>query len=456
LPESNSGQISGSSESTSSQSSIPSETNAGQTAASPESSSSGLESNAGQAAVSPESTSGQAGVSDSSLVPNSSFDQMPQINQSNNNNSEISQLENQILTDMQDLIQLLENRWQPKPGPEPNPEPGPEPQPEPTPEPRPPGPYPVPDRHYLQGDVAGMTTPNPDSPTIQVQTKDGQTITAPLPPNFDGTGSYSLYSDGVLAYQPGDNANGKYYLNDSTNPPGWVNYDGKQSDESPEGTVKQSWSLEQPGPSPTPTTSDLQGDVGSLIPPNPNDATLSYNARDGQSKTAPLPSDYNGTGTFSLYSDGVVAYSGPAGSSGGECYLNDTTNPPQWVNFDGPTSQRPSGEITESYQVGGDVTGIVSPDKNATSMLVQSSDNGWQSVSMPSNYDGTGEFSLCSNGVLTYCPSDSIGGSGVMYLVDNQDPPVWASNVGETSLSPSSKAVTSWTPGNPNGLQDLD
>jgi len=456
LPESNSSQNAGSSEtSLPGQTSVPSESIAGQTAVSPETSSSGLDSNVGQTAVSPESSTPQqtatevtgqtqTGGESSSLQPNSSMDQMPQISGSSNNN-EITQFETEIMNNIEQLVQLLENKY--KPEPQPNPEPIPEPKP---------GPDPCPPFHALQGDIAGMTTPNSTSPTIQFQTTDGQTKTAPLPPSYDGTGSYSLYSDGVLAYSPSDKNNGQYYLNDSANPPSWIEYNGTAGQDKPEGNIVQSWPLEQPGPSPAPTTPGLQGDVGGFIPPNPNDTTLSYNTQDGTAKKAALPSDYNGSGTFSLYSDGVIAYSGPAGSVGGECYLDDSKNPAQWVNYDGPTAQRPSGEVVDSFQVGSDVTGIVSPDKNATSMLVKSNDNGWQSVTMPSNYDGTGGFSLYSNGVLTYCPSNSIDGSGVMYLSDSQNPPVWVSNVAQTALSPNDQAVMTWTPGQPNGLTPVD
>ena len=57
-----------------------------------------------------------------------------------------------------------------------------------------------------------------------------------------------------------------------------------------------------------------------------------YNAflrnQDGQTMSAALPSDYNGTGSFSLYSDGVLVYTWTAGTVGGE-------NPPAWVGITG-------------------------------------------------------------------------------------------------------------------------
>jgi hypothetical protein len=333
LPESNSGQNIGSSESTSGQSSIPSETNAGQTAALPESSSSGLESNAGQAAVSPESSSGQTGASDSNLVPNSSFDQMPQINQSNNNNSEISQLENQILTDMQDLIQMLENQWQPQPGPEPSPEPNPEPNPEPTPTPSPePGP--------LKGDVASMTPPSQNSNEITYKTTDGQTKTAPLPSTFDGTGSYTLFSDGVLGYSPADKDGGEEYLDDSKNPPAWIDYDGPNTPR-PSGDVVNSWPVDEQPAQPT------GGDVQHMVPPDINATNLSIQNTDGSWQTIPVPPDYNGTGEFSVYQNGVLGYSGPPGESGGQYYYDQSINPPGWINNDGPDPgpNAPSGGV---------------------------------------------------------------------------------------------------------------
>jgi len=200
---------------------------------------------------------------------------------------------------------------------------------------------------------------------------------------------------------------------------------------------------------PQPPTEQLQGDVKGITQPGANDKTLQVSTTNGQSESVPMPSDYNGTGTFSLHSDGVLAYSGPSGSSGGECYLNDSQNPPQWVNYDGPNSQRPSGEVVQSWTPTqqatdptkeSDVSSITPPAQNATTMEISTTEGDAKTVPVPPAYAGVGEFALSSTGVLSF--GDNKG--NLSYLNDSQNPPQWVSADTPDSTFRYGTIVRSW------------